>query len=32
MNAAEAWDKEHAERPDYDWHSRPKDGFNSGRL
>ena len=27
---AEAWLKEHAERPDYDWHSQPKDGFNSG--
>ena len=29
-DAAEAWDKEHAERPDYDWRARPKDGFNSG--
>ena len=29
-DAAEAWDKEHAERPDYDWRARPKDGVNSG--
>ena len=29
-DAAEAWDKEHAGRPDYDWRARPKDGFNSG--
>ena len=27
---AEAWLKEHAERPDYDWRLQPKDGFNSG--
>ena len=27
---AEAWDREHAGRPDYDWRARPKDGFNSG--
>ena len=27
---AEAWQKEHAGRPDYDWRARPKDGFNSG--
>jgi hypothetical protein len=27
---AQAWDREHAGRPDYDWHARPKDGFNSG--
>ena len=26
----EAWDREHAGRPDYDWRARPKDGFNSG--
>ena len=26
----EAWDREHAVRSDYDWHARPKDGFNSG--
>jgi Api92-like protein with ferredoxin domain len=26
----EAWDREHAGRRDYDWHARPKDGFNSG--
>jgi len=26
----EAWLKEHAGRPDYDWRLRPKDGFNSG--
>jgi hypothetical protein len=28
--AVEAWDGEHAGRPDYDWRARPKDGFNSG--
>ncbi len=27
---AEAWDREHLGRPDYDWRARPKDGFNSG--
>ena len=27
---AEAWLKEHAGRPDYDYRARPKDGFNSG--
>ena len=29
-DAAEAWDKEHAEQPDCDRRQRPKDGFNSG--
>jgi hypothetical protein len=27
---AAAWYREHAERPDADWASRPVDGFNSG--
>jgi hypothetical protein len=27
---AEAWDREHLGRPDYDPKARPKDGFNSG--
>src|SRR5512142_3204947 len=27
---AEAWDREHAGRPDYDWRARPKDGYNAG--
>src|SRR5512132_365387 len=29
-DVAKAWDREHEGRTGYDWHSRPKDGFNSG--